>query len=61
MMTKQVRGKGKETGQGASLSRRKKIRGHDVELAVCLNKVVAQKTERQTRIRSSECEYALLA
>lgn len=60
-MTKRVRGNGKETGQGTSLRRRKQIQGNDVEVAVCLNKVVTQKTKIKTRIRSSECEYALLA
>lgn len=51
---------GKETGQDTILARRKQIQGNDVEVAVYLNKVVTQNTVIKTRIKSSECEYALL-
>lgn len=61
MRTKHVRGNGKKIGQGVSLNRRKQIEGNEGEVEACLNKIVTQKTEIKTRIRFSECEYALLA
>lgn len=61
MRTKHVRWNGKKIGQGTSLNRRKQIQSNEVEVTAWLNKIVTQKTEIKTRIRSSECEYALLA